>query len=382
MLIGFDANPLLSTRPSGIEVYATELARLMPAVAPQHRYRLYFNYLRPRNDARVASFEAPGVEIRTCRIPTQIVEPLHRHAGLPVDWLAGKVDLMFYPSFVAQPQRHGRIVVTVHDLIPLTHPEFHKSRYVREFAKLVPPSVQRADAVIAVSHYAARALTDVLGVKQQRIHVVPNGISERFRMAIDGAIVTATARRYGIDGPYVLFVGTREPRKNLSRLLRAFGTMKPELRRHYRLALAGNASWDEPAIMAATAELPNDCRLIRLGHVAEADLSALYRGASLFCFPSLVEGFGIPPVEAMASGCPVLAADIPTLREVLGDAAQWVDPFSIEDLRDGLQRLLEDAALAGNLRERGFLQAAQYSWARTARETVSVFERIAGRGRG
>src|SRR4051812_22861814 len=99
MLIGIDANPLLSTRPSGIEVYATELARLMPAVAPQHRYRLYFNYLRSRNDAQVESFEMPGVEIRTCRIPAQVVEPLHRHARLPIDWLAGKVDLMFYPSF-------------------------------------------------------------------------------------------------------------------------------------------------------------------------------------------------------------------------------------------------------------------------------------------
>jgi alpha-1,3-rhamnosyl/mannosyltransferase len=378
MLIGIDANPLLSMRPSGIEVYATELARLMPVVAPQHRYRLYFNYLRPRNDARVSSFEAPGVEIRTCRIPTQIVEPLHRHAGFPIDWLAGKVDLMFYPSFVAQPQRHGRIVVTVHDLIPLTHPEFHKSRYVREFAKLVPPSVQRADAVIAVSHYAARVLKEVLGVKSERIHVVPNGIGERFRVVVDGAVVAATAQRYGIDGPYVLCVGTREPRKNLPRLLRAFGAMKPALRHHYRLALAGNASWDEPAIAAAAAELPTDCSVLRLGHVAEADLPALYRGASVFCFPSLVEGFGIPPVEALASGCPVLAADIPTMREVLGDAALWADPLSIEELRDGLQRLLEDTELVGDLRERGILQAAQYSWARTARETVAVFEHVGG----
>lgn len=382
MLIGVDANPLLNTQPSGIEVYLAELVRLMPTLAPQHRFRLYFNYLRPHHDTVAVSFAATGVEIRKCRLPRQIVGLLHRYACLPIDWLAGRTDLMFYPSFVVQPQQHGLAVVTVHDLIPITHPEFCETQIIRHFAALVPPSLRRADAIIVASRYSADAVMNVLGVERQRIHVVANGIHERFHAVANDKDDLATVRRYGLEGPYVLFVGSHEPRKNLPRLVRAYGAMKPELRRRYRLVLAGKGSWDEQAIATAIEDLPSDSRVARLGHVAASDLPALYRGARAFCFPSLVEGFGIPPLEAMASGCPVLAADIPALREVLGDAAMFADPFSVDALRDGLERVLEDADLQSALRERGARQAADFSWERTARETVSVFERVAGSGRG
>ena len=382
MLIGIDAHPLLGTRPSGIEVYLAELVRLLPVVAPQHRYRLYFNYVRSRHNERIASFSGGNVETRACRIPPQILGPLHRYAGLPIDWLAGRVNLMFYPSFAVQPQWHGRAVVTVHDLIPLTHPEFCEARHVRDFAARVPRSLSRADAIIAVSRYTADAMSNVLGMDRERVYIVPNGIHEQFRQVAGSGGSLETARRLGIDGPYVLFVGNHEPRKNLPRLLKAYGAMKPAVRRHHRLVLAGSKEGDEAAIAAAIAEVPADSRVIQLGHVAAADLPGLYYGASAFCFPSLVEGFGIPPLEAMASGCPVLAADIPALREVLGDAAMFADPFSVDALRDGLERVLEDAELQSALRERGARQAADFSWERTARETVSVFERIAGRGHG
>lgn len=382
MLIGIDANPLLNTRPSGIEVYLAELARLLPVVAPQHRYRLYFNYLRSRHDQRVVSFSAPNVETRACRIPSQIVGPLHRYAGLPIDWLAGRVNLMFYPSFIVLPQWHGRAVVTVHDLIPLTHPEFCEAWVVRDFAAQVPPSLRRADAIIAVSRYTADAMSKVLGVERERVHIVPNGIHEQFRHVARSGDPLETARRFGIDGPYVLFVGTHEPRKNLPRLLRAYGAMKPAVRRGHRLVLAGKGAWDEAAIASAIAEVPAESRVIQLGHVAAADLPGLYYGASVFCFPSLVEGFGIPPLEAMASGCPVLAADIPALREVLGEAALLVDPCSVEALRYGMERLLEDESLRSALRARGLRRAAEISWERTARETVAVFEQVTGRGQG
>ena len=382
MRIGIDANLLLRTQPTGIEVYLAELVRLLPVVAPQHRYRLYFNYLRSRHNERVASFSARQVETRTCRIPPQLLEPLHRYASLPIDWLAGKVDLMFCPSFVVQPQRHGRAVVTVHDLIPFTHPEFCEEWLIRHFTARVPQSLRRADAIIAVSRYTADAMNKVLGVERERIYIVPNGIHEQFRHVARSGDPLETARCLGIDGPYVLFVGTHEPRKNLPRLLRAYGAMKPAVRRRHRLVLAGKGAWDEAAIAAAIAEVPADSRVIQLGHVTAADLPGLYYGASAFCFPSLVEGFGIPPLEAMACGCPVLAADIPALREVLGDAAMFADPFSVDALRDGLERVLEDADLQSALRERGARRAADFSWERTARETVAVFERIAGRGRG
>lgn len=377
MLIGIDANPLLAARPGGIEVYLDEIVRHLPHAGPQHRYRLYFNYFRSHHRQRVTALRERGMETRVCRVPTQVMDPVRRYARVPLEWVAGKVDVMLYQSFLPGPQRHGRTALTVHDIIPEMHPELCEPQTASDYAARVRGSVRRADVLITVSQHTAQTVAGVLGVPRERIHVVPNGIDERYFDPEIHARVPDVLARHGIVPPYLLFVGTHEPRKNVARLVEACAAMHPRLRSRYTLVLAGKPAWGEAAVAAAMDRCAGRLRVRRIGHVAARDLAPLYAGAALFCFPSLAEGFGIPPLEAMACGCPVVASDIPALREVLGDAAALVDARSVEALRLALERVLDDETHAAGLRGRGAARARLYSWRRTARETLAVLERTA-----
>lgn len=374
MKIGIDANPLLTDGAGGIEVYLEELVRRMSRLDPRHEFRLFFNFGRGRHQGIVDRFDGPGVRPRVCRVPRRIMSVLQWHAGFPVDWLVGRVDVMFYPSFVALPQRRGRVVVTVHDLIPLTHPEFCEPHHVREFKLRVPPSVKRADTVIVVSSYTGQLVQDWFGIAPGRIRCIPNGVHERYRPPEDPGVPAAVAARYGIRGPYLLFVGTMEPRKNLVRVIEAFGCMHRKGFRDLSLVLAGKEFWGASAIRAAIERLGGQGRVLTPGYVAAEDLPALYSGATAFLFPSMVEGFGIPPLEAMACGCPVLTSATPALQEVVGDAAITVDPTDADAIAEGLCRLAEDSALRKALRSRGYCRAKEFSWDRTAAETLAALE--------
>jgi len=371
--IGIDAGPLLTDRPGGVEVYLGELVTRMPRIGCAHEFRLYFNYTRARHGSTVERFTGGNVRARVCRIPPQATTWLHWRLGVPVDWLAGGVDVMFYPSFAVLPQRRGRAVVTIHDLIPLTHPEFCEPEHVRDFRARVPGSVARADAVIVVSDYTGQLVQEHFRVAGDRVREIPNGVHERFRPPTDGAAAARVAARYGIRTPYFLFTGTMEPRKNVCRLVEAFARARGAAADH-ALVLAGKAAWQARAIEETVARLGLGSRVVLPGYVAVADLPALYGAATAFLFPSLVEGFGIPPLEAMACGCPALASAIPALAEVLGEAALTVDPEDVEAIASGIERLAGDAGLRETLRGRGLRRASEFSWDRTAAETLAVLE--------
>ena len=376
MRIGVDANPLLTPRPGGIEIYLAELVTRMPRLGRGHEFHLYFNYCRSRNHATVMRFVQEGVRARICRIPPQILNPLHWRLGLPVDWLTGPVDVMFYASFVALPQNRGQKVVSIHDLIPLTHPEFCQPDHVRDFELRVPPSLNRADAVIVVSAYTGGLVQERFGLPADRVRCIPNGVHERFHPAEDVEGIQGVAARYGIQPPYLLFVGTMEPRKNLVRLVEAFGRTGSGPVREHTLVLAGKPVWGAEELHAAVARMGADVRIRMPGYVATDDLPALYAGATAFLFPSLVEGFGIPPLEAMACGCPVLTSATPALIEVVGDAAMTVDPHDTDAIAEGIRRLVEDRDLRDRLRTRGVRRAKEFSWDRTAAETLAVLEAV------
>ena len=375
MTIGVDANVLLLPRWRGIEVYVAELVARMPRLGSDHRFRLYFNTARRRHRRWARRLAHSSAEVRVCAIPGRVVEPLHRRFGLPVDWVAGRVDVMFYGASVSLPQRHGRRVVTVHDLIPVTHPELCDPAHIASFRRLVLPSIRSADAVIVVSSTTRTALREHLRLEHDRVYCVPNGVHETFQPSLDGTLAAATATRYGIDGRYLLYVGTLEARKNVARLVEAFG--RSAVAADHTLVLAGTRGWGAAEASAGIASLPRGARVRIVGYVAAEDLPALYRGATAFVFPSCVEGFGIPVLEAMASGCPVLTSTAPALTEVAADAALVVDPLDTDAIADGIRRLVHDAELRETLRVRGLRRAKEFSWDRTAAETLAVLERVA-----
>lgn len=257
--------------------------------------------------------------------------------------------------------------VVVYDLVPFVDGAQAQVRAGRIERATIRPALRRAASLLCISEATRADLTVRFPLTAPKAVVTPLAADPSF-----AAAVPMPGHR-DLNGEYVLAVGTLEPRKNLERLLDAWLLLAPELRKRLSLALVGPRGWEDEAILAK-AEAAG-ARL--LGRVSDDELRALYAGASAFAYPSLYEGFGLPPLEAMTAGTPVLTSNISSLPEVVGDAALLVDPLSVEAIADGLTQLLTDEALCTRLRAAGPARAAEFSWARTARETLAALQGIA-----
>jgi alpha-1,3-rhamnosyl/mannosyltransferase len=260
------------------------------------------------------------------------------------------------------------LVLTLHDALPWRFPELFTRLNVLQQRTVVAAAARRAARVLVGSEHTARELTELVGVAPQRIVVTPYGVDPRFRpTARDPAWLE---RRFGIRGPYVLAVGTLEPRKNLGTLLRAFARVRGQDAQH-ALVLVGGRGWRDAPLERALAGA--GAGVVRAGRVSDDELVRLYGSAACFAFPSRYEGFGLPVLEAMACGAPVVAGDRTSLPEVVGDAGLLVDPDDEEALASALRRVLTDPELAADLRQRGLARSAAFSWDRCAELTVAVY---------
>jgi glycosyltransferase involved in cell wall biosynthesis len=267
-------------------------------------------------------------------------------------------------------------VLTIHDLIYRHYPESVPLGY-RLFMRAVQPgAARRADRVVVSSNHVAREVVEQLGVREERVRVVFDGAGQEFRRIEDREQTTATLKRYGAQQPYVVAVGRGYPHKNVAGLLRAFAILRirhPEV----RLVLIGDRYRAGVALTRLTDELGLGDAVVWTGFVGEGDLNILYCGAVAFAFPSLAEGFGLPPLEAMACGTPVVASDRTSIPEVVGDAGLLVDPRNPEALAAALDRLLVDEALRVELRVRGLARVREFTWERCALQTLDVYRELA-----
>ncbi len=304
----------------------------------------------------------------------------HRaHLPLPADWLTGPVDLYHSPDFVLPPLRKARGILTVHDLAFLLRPDCADGKLSAYLEDVVPRSVRRADFVIADSENTRNDVVVLLGVPPERIEVVPGGVEDRFHPVADPASL-ARARsllRVG-DVPFILAVGVLEPRKNLNRLMDAFAILKSggKLPDH-KLVLAGSRGWLVDGILRHHDESPVRDDILLPGFVPDDLLPAAYSAADVLAFPSLYEGFGLPILEAMACGTPVVSSRTSCLPEVAEGAALLADPENTDALAVALELALTDDALRADLRAKGLERAADYTWEKAARKLLNVYCRVA-----
>jgi glycosyltransferase involved in cell wall biosynthesis len=288
--------------------------------------------------------------------------------------LAGSV--YHEPNYVLRPFP-GPSVLTVHDISHLRYPEYHPRERVRYLEQGLPKSLEQATLLITVSEFVKKELIRFLGVEADKITPIALGVDPVYRLRTRKETAGLLGRLDLVHGQYLLVVATLEPRKNLPRLLKAYAQLEPSLRESFPLVLAGAHGWGPNLKSRDFSDLEAKGQIRRLGYVPEQDLPFLYAGAGAFAFPSIYEGFGLPPLEAMASGVPVLTSSAASLPEVVGDTALMVEPGDISQIRDGLCRLLTDQNFRAKASKAGPERASGFTWQRCVEKTIAVYTRAA-----
>ncbi len=368
MRICVDIQPAVG-QVAGVGRYTQQLVRhLAPLCAPDELVLFYFDFQRRGAAGLPAAIQRP------CRwLPGRAANRLWRttHAP-PFNWFAGPADVYHFTNFLIPPLSRGRAVVTIYDLSFLRHPEMGDDRNVRYLSAGIRHAAARADAVLTISAFSAGEITGLLGVDAARVHVIYPGISPDFARPADDAIARVR-RELGLERPYLLSVGTLEPRKNVPFLVDVFEQLTDF---DGDLVLAGAPGWKYAPILERIARSPRAARIRYLRHVGEGCLPALYAGASLYVQSSCYEGFGFPPVEAMACGTPVLSSTGGSLAEVVGDAGVVLPDYDAGNWAAEVRRLLGDGARRDRLVAAGRARAARYRWDEAARQTLAVYRMV------
>ncbi|MCL5962572.1 MAG: glycosyltransferase family 4 protein [Chloroflexi bacterium] len=331
----------------------------------------------------------PGLRVAAHTAPLPPI-PLGRQMGkvwfeqisVPLACQREKIDVVHYPYFAAPLVCSARVVVTVHDLIPLMLDEYKGSAAVRAYSFLVATGAKSAAGIVADSECTRRDIVRLLKIPEQRVRVVYLAPKEDFRRIADASLAEATRRKYDLDTDFVFYLGGLDVRKNVGRLIQAFARFKRESDNRVKLAIAGKPISQSslfPNLKDVVKKEGIADSVIFLGKVPEEDCPALYNAARLFVYPSLYEGFGLPPLEAMACGTPVVCSNASSLPEVVGDAAITVDPTNVDALAQAMRHVLGSVELQEQLRQKGLQRAQRFTWKKTAEQTLAAFEEF-GRG--
>jgi glycosyltransferase involved in cell wall biosynthesis len=354
----------------GIGTYIRNLLRHLARIDQQNEYVLLCY------DADMGIADSLGPNFRTVLEPSanySLTEQVH------VPWVLRreKPDVFHTPHYVLPVAARCRSVVTIHDCIHLMFPQYLPNRAAYLYARGAMWSATRqSDRILTVSEASKRDILHFFNVPPEKISVVHNAIDDRFSIEPAPEDVARVRERYQLDHGFVLYAGTIKPHKNLVRLIEAFAELRQGPFDDLKLLIIGDEISKLPALRRAVHSHKLHKHVRFLGFLPDETLAILYRLAAVFVFPSLYEGFGLPPLEAMASGTPVVTSNVSSLPEITGDAAVLVDPYRVDSIVDGVRRVLSEPALAADMRRKGLVRARDFSWERSVSRTHDIYQLV------
>lgn len=364
MRIGIDLS-VTNINQAGTGVYASSLINALRQINTEHEYCVF--QVKQHHDMS-------SRKTWRSRLETIYRDIVWMHGILPWRVKQAKIDLLHMPANIIPLHSSCPAVVFIHDTIIFNSPQdfpFWQRNYFRLF---MPWTAKQASMILTNSEHSKQDIIRHLGVPPDKVAVTYLAAASVFR-AISSAVVSAVRLHYSLESPFILVVGTLEPRKNLVRLLQAFAQVRqntPSL----QLIHAGPRGWLFDDVMQEVESLGLQDSVRFLGRVPLEDLVGLYNAASVFIYPSLYEGFGLPVLEAMACGCPVITSNISSLPEVAGDAAVLIDPYNVSQLAEAIRNIFEDETQALLMRQSGLERAKQFSWERCAQKTLAVYKQV------
>lgn len=371
MHIGIDGYPLIFPK-TGIGHYTFELATALARMAPQHTFELVAPNQYPKD---ISAQLEPFPNLRAISLETNFITRRWSAIGLPRYLRRSPVDLFHGTNYVVPLRHRDRNVLSVHDLSSFTYPETHDERIARRARRRLPIMLRSAARIITLTEAVKRELVDRFKIEEARVTAIPLAPRRLFRPITENE-AAEVRRRLEVANDFILFVGTIEPRKNLLTLVRAFAELLRTTKHRPQLVIAGPKGWLTGEFDLAVGQADFGDQLRMVGYVSDDDLRALYSSCKVFVYPSLYEGFGLPTLEAMACGAPVIASRIDALVEVLGKNARFVDPMDAAALVGTMVELLENKVERERLSTSGVQHAARFSWEKTAALTLSVYEQL------
>ncbi len=367
MRIAIDARKL---HDYGIGTYVRNLVAWLAKMDGDHQYLL----VCPPRDIEFVRSLGPRFEAYEERAGNYSVR---EQLSLPLALARAHVDLFHAPHYVVSPFTNVPFVVTIHDCIHLRFPQYLPNRLAHMYARtMMRSSARRAQRVLTVSEASRQDILHYLHVPADRVEVIHNALDERLAAAPTPESLAEVRSRYQLESPFILYAGNIKPHKNLERLVEAYSILRRRGVQHARLLIIGDEVSKYPVLRRLVHRFQLHPHVRFFGFVSDAMLSALYRLASVFVFPSLYEGFGLPPLEAMAAGAPVVASNTSSLPEVVGDAALLVDPMDAGAIADAMARVLTDDALRDDLIRRGHERVKAFSWQRSVARVQAVYEEV------
>jgi glycosyltransferase involved in cell wall biosynthesis len=376
MLIGIDGIPLRDLK-TGVGHYTFELAKSLALAAPENQLEILSPFHFETSQSEQVSGELPP-NLKLTRVKVNLLERNWWTIGLPRYIKRKSFDLFHGTNFDVPLWHRCPTVLTVHDLSSILHPRTHKAGHVRRERRRLPLMARSATQVVTHCESVRREIVDHLHLSREKVSTIPAAARSIFR-PLPAAQTVASRKRLGVEDEFLLFVGTIEPRKNLVTLLNAYRKLLDATKQPPQLVIAGKKGWLTDKVFNTVRELGIEKRVCFTGYLSDSDLCALYSSCRIFIYPSIYEGFGLPPLEAMACGAPVITSAIPSISEVVAKAAELVAPGSIDGLAQSIGRLLED----GNERERlslaGLNRAREFSWNHTAQLMLEVYREASER---